>query len=189
MKKKREAKRKIKEKSKKNYLQEQMAKNAEDFKIVDNILKISPINYNEKPNNENRIEIYNNKFDLFNLNANDIFFNKELDEILLNNNEDDLNKKFSSEFPELDLNKCEITGNFLNGTNFNFTETLDEDVIKAIIFSMNKIIKSESKNDNKNQKIFEKIYSFMEKKTIQKIMIKNKRKKTTMMKKMNDLNQ
>jgi hypothetical protein len=80
MKKKREAKRKIKEKSKKNYLQEQMAKNAEDFKIVDNILKISPINYKEKPNNENRIEIYNNKFDLFNLNANDIFFNKELDE-------------------------------------------------------------------------------------------------------------
>ena len=36
---------------------------------------------------------------------------------------------------------------------------------------MNKIIKSESKNnDNKNQKIFEKIYSFMEKKTIQKII-------------------
>ena len=94
----------------------------------------------------------------------------KLDEILLNNNEDDLNKKFSSEFPELDLNKCEITGNFLNGTNFNFTETLDEDVIKAIIFSMNKIIKSESKNDNKIQKIFEKIYSFMEKKTIQKII-------------------
>ena len=80
MKKKREAKLKIKEKSKKNCLQEQMAKNAEDFKIVDNILKISPINYNEKPNNENRIEIYNNKFDLFNLNENDIFFNKELDE-------------------------------------------------------------------------------------------------------------
>ena len=98
----------------------------------------------------------------------------ELDELLLNiKTSEEFKKIIISENPDINFDKCDVTGDFLNGTKFEFNENSCDDIIKAIIFCMNKIIKVDDKNIHK-KKIFENVYKFMEKSSIKKtIFVKN----------------
>jgi len=130
MKKKREAKLKIKEKSKKNCLQEQMAKNAEDFKIVDNILKISPINYKEKPNNENRIEIVGNNI----LSKQNIITNSNKI-IKKNDDKNDLNTKNGFDIDVIELEN--IMGKYKErGSDFQDLKYLKEKTVEELVYQL-----------------------------------------------------